>query len=728
MRQEATSYHFAQMKRKYQWIRGTEILLWALAVALFTFYCCRAISIAPTIGTGIALTLMSITIFVGNARVHLFSISEKDLAMYLNRHYHALQESADLLIKNDEELPGLQLLQKEKTAQQFDAIYPTIKLPHHMGRAIGIFGLSVVLSAILSAFSNKPGASVEGSASKKIMHVEKDNLPIKIKGSTITIVPPAYTQINNRSSLDFNLKMPEGSNVVWDITFDEEVLNPRIIFSGRDSVSLTKIGAGYRVEKTFKSSVFYQLTWNNVDSSTQYSNYYEIEVINDRAPTVGIDSLNQFIVLNEKDNLKINLNARLTDDYGLSRAKVVATVSKGSGEAIKFREEKLSFDSPPKISGKNVQVTKILDLLRLGLQPGDELYLYIEVEDNKTPTPNYTRTETYFIELQDTSSTITSIEAGLGVDLMPEYFRSQRQIIIDSEKLLKEQRSITKENFNTRSNDLAHDQKVLRLRYGEFLGEEFQSSVGPQSSITAADAENAGKNPHQHNGSASYKEASPLDDFVHAHDGDEEATFFIESIKSKLKAAVTIMWDAELYLRLYQPKKSLPFQYQALKLLKEISQDSRIYVHRTGFDPPPLKEEKRLTGDLKEIKNSIGEEKKDHAKQYPNIRAALTAIEKLLPKDSLMLSQKQKDILTKAAQELGELELKKPGAYLKTLSLISSVIHNEARSIEKKNSLLKIRESFWKVLPQETMTPQSRSAATHDLDLQFLKNLERSNL
>ncbi len=93
-----------------------------------------------------------------------------------------------------------------------------------------------------------------------------------------------------------------------------------------------------------------------------------------------------------------------------------------------------------------------------------------------------------------------------------------------------------------------------------------------------------------------------------------------------------------------------------------------------------------------------------------------------------MLSQNQKDVLTKAGQELGEIELKKPGAYLKTLSLISSVIHDEGSSIEKKNSLLKIRESFWKVLPQETMTPQSRSAATHDLDLQFLKNLERSNL
>ena len=463
-----------------------------------------------------------------------------------------------------------------------------------------------------------------------------------------------------------------------------------------------------------------------------------------------IGNLNQFIVLNEKDNLKINLRARLTDDYGLGRAQIVATVSKGSGEAIKFREERLSFDSPPKISGKNVQVVKELDLLRLGLQPGDELYLYVEAEDNKTPTPNYTRTETYFIELQDTSSTVTSVEAGLGVDLMPEYFRSQRQIIIDSEKLLKEQR-ITKENFNVKSNNLAHDQKVLRLRYGEFLGEEFQSSVGPQSPITDADAEdvkktfghahdreyehndvvekNADKNlSHQHKGSASDKEPSPLDDFVHAHDGDEEATFFIQSIKSKLKAAVTIMWDAELYLRLYQPEKSLPYQYKALKLLKEISQDSRIYVHRTGFDPPPLKEEKRLTGDLKEIKNSTAEETNDYADLYPNIRAALTAIEKLLQKDSLMLSQNQKDVLTKAAQELGEIELKKPGAYLKTLSLISSVIHDEGRSIEKKNSLLKIRESFWKVLPQETMTPQSRSAATNNLDLQFLKNLERSKL
>jgi hypothetical protein len=752
MKQEATSYRFARMKRKYQWIRGTEILLWAVAIALAAFYGCRAISLAPTVGTGIALIFLSIAIFVGSGSVRLFSISEKDLAMYLNRHYPALKESADLLIKSDEELPGLQLLQKRMTAQQFDAIYPTIKLPHHVGRAIGIFGLSIVLSAVLSAFSNKSDLSGEGTtASERTMRVEKGNLPIKIKSSTITIFPPGYTQINTQSSRDFNLEIPEGSKVVWDITFEEGVVDPLIIFSARDSINLIKKGVAYRLEKTFNAPVFYQLAWHSVDSQTQYSSYYEIDVIKDHPPVVGIDSLNQFIVLKEKDKLKINLKATLADDYGLHQAQIVATVSKGSGEAIKFREERLSFDSPPKISGKNLKAIKVLDLLRLGLQPGDELYLYVEAVDNKTPTPNYTRTETYFIELQDTSSTVTSSEAGLSVDLMPEYFRSQRQIIIDSEKLLKEQRRISKGNFNAKSNDLAHDQKVLRLRYGEFLGEEFQSSEGPQNSISGLDAddvkktfghvhdsENANnqveekkvdKNPsHVPKESAPDKTANLLDDFVHAHDGDEEATFFIQSIRSKLKAAVTIMWDAELYLRLYQPEKSLPYQYQALKLLKEISQDSRIYVHRTGFDPPPLKEEKRLTGDLKEIRNSTADENHDYAELYPNIRASLPEIEKLLQKHSLTLSQNQKDILTKAAQELGEIELKKPGAYLKTLSLLSGVIHDEGRSIEKKNSLLKIRESFWNVLPQKTMTPQLRSAATHDLDVQFLKNLERPNL
>src|SRR5688572_12496560 len=126
MSQQATSDYFARMKRKYQWLRGTEVLLWSVAIGLLTFYLCKLLAFEPILAKGIALILISISVFIGSSLVRLFSISEKDLAMYLNRRYPNLQESVDLLVTKDEDLSGLELLQKERTAQRFETIYPTV--------------------------------------------------------------------------------------------------------------------------------------------------------------------------------------------------------------------------------------------------------------------------------------------------------------------------------------------------------------------------------------------------------------------------------------------------------------------------------------------------------------------------------------------------------------------------------------------------------------------------
>jgi hypothetical protein len=337
---------------------------------------------------------------------------------------------------------------------------------------------------------------------------------------------------------------------------------------------------------------------------------------------------------------------------------------------------------------------------------------------------------------------------------MPEYFRSQRQIIIDSEKLLREKKRITKQNFNERSNELGYDQKVLRLRYGQFLGEEFESGVGPQTAnenereggdITKEfghqhDSENEHNlveekaipgetHSHHQENSLPGQAKNPLEEFVHAHDSDEEASFFVQSIKAKLKAAVTIMWDAELYLRLYQPEKSLPYQYQALKLLKEISQDSRIYVHRTGFDPPPLKEDKRLTGDLSEIRTSAsnvlstGEED-----LYPSIRTSLAIIEQLVADDSIHFSENTKEVLSKAGHELATLALTQPAKFLTTLSSLKQIIQDEVKPRDRKKILIKIRSDMWKALPYESLSPRMPSGTLHELDKVFLESLEKVKL
>ena len=745
---EKAPYPFTQMKHKYLWLRGTEILLWSLAIGLLSFYLLKLFTTSFLVTTTLACLLGCISAVLGSRYVRIFSTKEKDLARYLNRRYPELEESADLLLQKDEVLTSLQLLQKVKTVQRFEQLYPTIKFPHHIGRAASIFVVSMILSSFLASFSPLQKITKTATiADSRFTAVVKKNLPVSIKRCSITISPPSYTGLRAKMSNDFNIQIPEGSTVQWDVTFDHGVLNPTIIFSGRDSISITKASDNFKVNRTFTTSGFYQLTWQNSDSITQRSAYYKITVVEDHPPSIALENLNQFVELSQADCLKIHIASTLADDYGLTQANIIATVSKGSGEAIKFREEKLTFDGPRKILGKKIDASRLIDLVKLGLQPGDELYFYVEATDNKMPLPNRSRTETYFIAMKDTASQTTFIDASLGVDLMPEYFRSQRQIIIDSEKLLQEKKQIKKQNFNSRSNELGHDQKVLRLRYGQFLGEEFETNIGPSSSIGITedqtedvvekfghthDKENEHNlvdenHLHDRTGSTADQKEDPLKDFVHAHDGADEATFFIQSIKAKLKAAITIMWDAELYLRLNQPEKSLPYQYKALKLLKEISQDSRIYVHRTGFDPPPLKEEKRLTGDLSEVKSSTAPGLAERIQELPAVRASIPVIEKLILDDTIAISPPIKDLFTRAGHELARLERKQPGGYLEILSWLQMLTQQESGPDKKtKNILRNVSAALWKVLPPKVASPQLRSGVIHDLDGQFLNSLEAS--
>jgi hypothetical protein len=53
--------------------------------------------------------------------------------------------------------------------------------------------------------------------------------------------------------------------------------------------------------------------------------------------------------------------------------------------------------------------------------------------------------------------------------------------------LLKDKDSISVEKFNNRSNDLGIDQKLLRLRYGKFLGEEGEDKPSARTNNDLAD-------------------------------------------------------------------------------------------------------------------------------------------------------------------------------------------------------------------------------------------------
>src|SRR5688572_13993190 len=517
---EQARYNLNSLKNRYILFRSTEVLLMAIGAALlaFTLSGFLFVSVELKIGIAVVAGLLLLTIRILQLNLHRFS--NLNLIQFVNDRYANFQESADLLLYPNEDLTRLQLLQKEKVLHQFEQLYPTIKLPHRIGQAAGIFLGCSILYVALSGFAittEKAEASKGKISKEQVKPVNADAKAVLIESVTIEVKPPAYTGSPAFKPSNLALNLPEGSTVHWLVEFSEQISDAKIIFSGRDSVKMKKVvGLSFEINQALSTSGFYQIQWRDKQTlpagrqETYRSDYFRIDVIKDQPPKITVNNLPQFTQLSYKDNLSIVVKSNLNDDYGLSEAQIIATVSKGSGEGVKFREEKIRFSTPQKITGKQVAAESTLNLTKLGLEPGDELYFYVEATDNKIPAANRNRTETFFISLKDTASYALVSDEGLGVDLMPEYFRSQRQIIIDTEKLLRQQKQITKQQFNFTSNELGFDQKTLRLRYGQFLGEEEDSGI-PH-----------GTEPEEEHDDEEGKEKDPTKAFAHEHDTKNE--------------------------------------------------------------------------------------------------------------------------------------------------------------------------------------------------------------
>lgn len=748
-----------QLKHRYKTLRLAETGLLAIAIGVLSWsllsYFGVTLPVKALVTGMILLASMSMRYF----QLGLNKVTEQRIAAFLNATYQQLHASTDLLLQDELSLSALHQLQRAKTQNNLVQLAPDIRFPNQF-KAVSAFALLSVFVLIgiqVSGFQWEQAESWSPSDKPvKLTEISRKHIPAEIKDIVISVTPPVYIGIKKYTATDPNLTVPESSAVHWAITFSASIDAAYLITSFQDTIPFTREGQTWHTAAVLTKNGFYQLGWH--DSIAHTTDYYRIEIINDQQPVIKITDLNQFTQVEYDSKQTIDVNPQITDDYGLTDAYIIATVSKGSGESVKFREEKLLFTSPSAIQGRSVKLKRLIDLTKMGMEPGDELYFYVEAIDNKIPVANRARTETYFISLKDTAQDVMVSDGGLGVDLMPEYFRSQRQLIIDTEKLIREQKTISKKDFNFRSNELGYDQKVLRLRYGQFMGEEFETGIGP-AEHTAPDEdhnheeshekkiENLAKSfGHQHDtenehnlveqkkSSASHhhphkeedtdpnKPANLMAEFMHNHDNEESATFFFQSVKLKLKAALTQMWDAELYLRLNEPQKSLPYQYIALRLLKEISNDSRIYVHRTGFDPPPIKEEKRLTADLDEVFNATRTYDAAVKEMYPNILQALRVTEHVLAHEKPVLTQKEKTTLLRSGSELAAAALENP-ALLEGLTALQNITGTE-QTVPSRNQLLILRKAYWLALPKRPATATKKGTSLHASDEQFLRQLQ----
>ena len=680
----------------------------ALAITLVIVVLLHKIVLLPLFWAMPVLAIVFLVLLFSKPQ---WKASEIDVAGFLNKHYPQLQESAQLVFQPYDNLNFLQKIQ----VQKIEPALEEIKLPPQFKKKLTSALLILLIAALLSFILLKlPVSSINFASNDSSSAVAESNasLPVEkilpeVKSIKVQITPPAYTHKSAREQSRFNLVVEEGTMVNWRLQTNVSAKKINLLFNDKHILSLQPSNKAHTLwssKKLILKSGFYQVA---IDS--KISEFYKIEIIKDLPPVINIQTPKPNTVIDYGMPQRVTLSVALSDDYGISDASISSTISSGSGEAVKFKEQQLSF-ADFRRGGSKYNLQKLIDLRGLGMQPGDQLYFYVRAVDNHSQEK---RSDVYIVSLPDTADLMTMEGMANALDLKPEYFRSERQIIIETEQLLKEKDTISVTDFNNRSNNLGVDQKLLRLRYGKFLGEETDTDIGGGHDHDEA----------THNDAADFGNAEKImDEYAHKHDNAEDATFFEPGQKAQLKATLNEMWKAELQLRINKPQNALPFEYKALKLLKDLQQKSRVYVAKTGVKTTPLKPEKRLTGDLTKIVQPVNrlqfEKKKD---EYEVSRRAAGLLGLL--KAGKPLSPESADVLRNAGLQLYDRASAQPGIYLSAVAAMNKVLSAVTKQ-PKATDIATAENGLQKLLSPAVKLPGAMEKNSSDnLSGQYFKNL-----
>ncbi|HEU4699090.1 MAG TPA: hypothetical protein VFS40_07920 [Gemmatimonadales bacterium] len=598
-----------------------------------------ALAAAASLGIGLAAL----------RRARRQPVSAASVARHLDRAIPALEDSATLLLADEASLGTVARLQRRRAAEALAAAEPLPPLPQRsFARAVALAaGLGLATLALAWLAPRSPLASAGSAARPTLAPLRPTARPApRVERLTLSIRPPAYTGRPVRDDAPLDATAEEGATLTWRLATDRPVARARLVTTEGDSVAFAlapgadRAGAATATLRAARP-LLWQVVLEDSAGAAFASEYHALTVTPDAAPAIAVRAPAARTTIAAGAPPLVDVDVLARDDYGVRAARIVATVTTGKGEGVKFQERTLPFTSVARRGAGTLALRTRLDLRALGLGPGDELYFYVAATDTRAPVPNEGRSPTLFAALADTGAAPVADLAGLAAGRLPAAFRSQRQIILDTERLLRERARLARAEVARRANEIGADQALLRLRYGELLGGEHVES-GAEGALE------------------------------HAHDTEENATLLADAVKRKLTAAVDQMFQAERALRGGEPAAALPFEYRALARLKEAQQATRVYVQRIGYAPPPLEPARtRLSGELKGIAPASAARDVVVPDSLAALRAALPLLERL--RAGAPLDDAARGGLDAAGHALARLAVAEPGRHLATLRALRAL-------------------------------------------------------
>ena len=616
----------------------TVALVAAATGALIAVVAVRIMDVPPVLPA-----LLAAAAVLAAARWRRPTIDARLLARHLNRTLPAVEESADLLTLELDELSPLERLQRTRVETRLGRLTELPALPARALKTAAWYGAAALLIAVPALWwsPTRAGGTPAGAGGSGLRATAAG--AARIAGVEVVVRPPAYTHHPERTTHDWDMDVEQDGRVTWRVRTDRPADAVFFLTTEGDTIVCAPHGQGeFEARAVPVHSIVYQAVVRDGGTTTA-SDFHRLTVIPDEPPTLTVVRPEPRTEIAYGAPLVVLVQVLAGDDYGVTEAHLIATVTTGAGEAVKFREQTLDFDSiAPRPAEHGLLLRRTLDLRAFGLTPGDELYFHIVARDNRAPHPNEGRSDTYFIALTDTAHVTVADLSGLAVNGVPEYLRSERQIIIDTERLLADAAHTATQEFKSRSEAIGFDQGTLRERYGEIVGQEtVEQGIEPT--------------------------------IEHEHDTEENATLLATRVKDQLQLAISEMFDAERRLRTDEPAAALPFEYRALELLKAAQEAARVYVLRVGFEPPPLEPDRtRLTGTLTGIGSSSHSRSVAAATTLPALRQALEIVQQLAQGGHARAADVA--ALQSAGRELGGLALAQPGRHLETLRDLRSLL------------------------------------------------------
>ncbi|WP_375436274.1 hypothetical protein [uncultured Hymenobacter sp.] len=663
--------------------RRTIALLMPLAAAILALGAwVRHWSAGPLLfSAGLVVLLLGAGFWLYNLRQPRLTA----LAQRLDRLHPELEDSTGLLLRAESQPPLnlLEQLQQQRIMARLAALQAEVShlLPFSWQPTVLITAVLLLLMAA-GLWWHRPTQSAAQAAlpvhfpATETPRRPGQPVPAKLLDTRLLVRPPAYTRRAVFTPTSLSFSCPTGSRVRWTVRVNRATGAAPVLELGSKRISFRSVAnqpTKFVAEVPVTVSALYRLRF-----AGQVSDDYALDAVPDQAPSLKIQTPKPYTLVEFGQSSTVPVRVDLRDDYGLSEAQLVATVAQGQGEAVKFKEVVTNLSGQLRGQPRQATLTTSLRLPALGLTYGDEVYFYVRARDNAR---HLTRSDTYLVQWEDTTVQDGLTDMSMSVNVVPAYFRSQRQIIIDTEKLMAERASLPVATFTERANNLGFDQKMLRLRYGKFLGEESESGSAPQPPAStdtsheehagekATEAGHAADDGHDHaaetpaGGEAANSAAALMEPYIHRHDDAETADFLEPAVKAKLRGVLNQMWEAELRLRLAKPAEARPYEYRALRLLKQVQQQTRAYVRKSGFEAPVLPEATaRLSGDLAGAATPRLQQQTTRPATQPEIREALRLLAALRtgqvarPTDALTLER--------AGQAVAQAALQRPGAYL----------------------------------------------------------------